>query len=57
MSEWSKFAIEVMKASMKPGYLYGVSEDGELYCIEAKMPKPGETLIMPPFHMQKEETE
>lgn len=23
----------------------------------AKMPKPGETLIMPPFHMPKEETE
>ena len=57
MSEWAKIAIEVMKASMKPGYLYGVSEDGELYCIEAKMPKPGETLIMPPFYMPKEKTE
>ena len=57
MSEWTKFAIEVMKASMKPGYLYGVSEDGELYCIKAKMPKPGETLIMPPVYMPKEETE
>lgn len=57
MNEWTKLAIEVMKASMKPGYLYGVSEDGDLYCIEAKMPKPGETIVMPPFHMPKEETE
>ena len=57
MSEWAKFVVEVMKASMKPGYLYCVSEDGDLYCIEAKMPKPGETIVMPPFHMPKEETE
>ena len=53
-SGWSIFAIEVMKAVMKQGYLYGVGEDGELYCIEAKMPKPGETIVMPPFHMPKE---
>lgn len=54
MNDWAKLAIEVMKAAMKPGYLYGVSEDGNLYCIEAKMPKPGDTMIMPPFHMPKE---
>ena len=46
MSDWTKIAIEVMKSSMKPGYLYGVSEDGELYAIEAAMPKPGETTVM-----------
>lgn len=57
MKDWTKLAIEIMKTSMKPGYLYGVSDDGNLYCIEAKMPKPGETLIMPPFYMPKEETE
>jgi hypothetical protein len=51
---WGAFAMEVMKAVMKQGYLYGVGEDGELYCIEAKMPKPGETIVMPPFHMPKE---
>ncbi len=55
MSNWSKFVIEVMKSAMKPGYLYGVNDKGDLYCIEAKMPKPGETMIMPPFHMPKEE--
>lgn len=55
MNEWGKLVVEIMKASMKPGYLYGVSEDGNLYCIEAKMPNPGETIVMPPFYMPKEE--
>lgn len=54
MGTWIKFAIEVMKASIKPGFLYGIGDDGNLYCIEAKMPKPGETMIMPPFHMPEE---
>lgn len=51
---WNKFVIELIKSAMKPGYLYGIGEDGNLYCIEAKLPKPGETMIMPPFHMPKE---
>ena len=50
------FILYVIKKALKPGYLYGVGEDGELYCIEAKMPKPGETVVMPPFHMPKEES-
>ena len=54
-ADLGKLTIELMKAVLKPGYLYGVGEDGELYCIEAKMPKPGETMIMPPFYMPKEE--
>lgn len=53
MSEWTKIAIEVMKASMKPGYLYGVNEDGELFAVEAEMPKPGETAVVR-FYMPKE---
>lgn len=48
------FILYIIKKALKPGYLYGVGEDGELYCIEAKMPKPGETVVMPPFHMPKE---
>ena len=55
MSDWSKVALEIIKTSLKPGYLYGVNEEGELYCIEAKMPKPGETMVMPPFYMPREE--
>ena len=50
----TELAIMLLKSMLKPGYLYGKAEDGEIYCIEAKMPKPGETMIMPPFHMPKE---
>lgn len=57
MSIWAEFIIETTKFAMKPGYLYGVSEDGELYCVEATMPKPGETIMLPPLQMPpKEET-
>ena len=34
-------AIEFLKSMLKPGYLYGIGPDGELYCVEAKIPKPG----------------
>jgi len=54
MSDWTKIAIEVMKSIMKPGYLYGVSEDGELYAVEAEMPKPGETAVVR-FYMPETE--
>lgn len=54
-ADWGSFFIAVMKAAMKPGYLYGIGEDGELYCVPAQMPKPGETIIMPPMTMPKEE--
>lgn len=39
----AKLTIELMKASMKPGYLYGV-KDGELYCVEANIPERGKTV-------------
>ena len=58
MSDWDKYkyVIDFMKASMKPGFLYGVSEDGELYAVEVEMPKPGETIILP-LRMPKKEQE
>ena len=34
-------AIEFLKSMLKPGYLYGIGPDGELYCVEAEIPKPG----------------
>lgn len=55
MADWSTFYIEVMKAAMKPGYLYGLGKDGELYCIEAQIPEPGGTLIMPPMIVPEQE--
>ena len=47
--------LDLIKASLKPGYLYCVDEERNLYCVEAKMPKPGETIVLPPLHMPKEE--
>ena len=38
-------AVEIVKSFLVPGYLYGV-KDGELYCIEAEIPEPGQTLHM-----------
>lgn len=38
--------MEFVKAVLKPGYLYGVGEDNELYCIEVPIPKPGESVTM-----------
>ena len=49
--EMSEFILEILKATLKPGYLYGVGADGEVYCIEATVPKPGETILLPPLHM------
>lgn len=44
----------ILTQMMEVGYLYGKGEDGEIYKIKAKMPKPGETLFMGNFHMPKE---
>ena len=44
MTLTQKVVLEIMKATMKPGYLYGIGEDGEIYCIEAPTPKKGMTL-------------
>ena len=49
--------FEIIKQSIKPGYLYGLGEDGEIYRVEAPMPKPGETIVMPPMHMPREDEE
>ena len=53
--DWTDFYIAVMKYCMKPGFLYGLSNDGEIYCVEATMPKPGERVILPPLYMPPEE--
>jgi hypothetical protein len=44
-------SVELLKLLLKPGYLYGVTESGELYCIEAEIPAPGQTVFLPPLHM------
>ena len=37
----ANIAIEFLKSMLKPGYLYGIGPDGELYCVEDKIPKTG----------------
>ena len=44
-----------MKMLMKPGYLYGIGQDGELYAAKVEMPNPGKTIVLPPMHMPSEE--
>ena len=29
---------ELLKMILKPGYLYGIGEDGEVYCVETRVP-------------------
>jgi len=29
---------ELLKMILKPGYLYGIGEDGEVYCVETQVP-------------------
>ena len=50
-----ELGIAAMKLLMKPGYLYGIGRDGELYVAEVEMPAPGETLVIPPMHMPSAE--
>lgn len=47
----SILGVELLKLLLKPGYLYGISRNGELYCIEAEIPAPGQTVVLPPLHM------
>ena len=49
--EYYDIAIEVLKAVLKPGYLYGKGKDGNIYCVEAELPEPGQVLRMPPARM------
>lgn len=43
--------LSILKAVLKPGLLYGIGADGEVYCVEASVPRPGETIRLPPLHM------
>lgn len=37
--------ISIMKTLMKPGYLYGIGEDGELYQVKIdRLPKEGDCI-------------
>lgn len=37
--------LEIVKLLLKPGYLYGIGEDGELYKIAIdRLPKDGESV-------------
>lgn len=39
--------IELLKMMLKPGYLYGVGEDGDIYCVKiAKLPQEGDYIHM-----------
>ena len=39
--------VEIIKTLLKPGYLYGIGEDGELYAVEIdKLPKEHDTVII-----------
>lgn len=42
MRDRNRAWLEFIKSLMKPGFLYGISESGELYCIEVDMPKTGQ---------------
>ena len=44
--ELDDIILDIIKKSLKPGYLYGLSENGELYVLEAKLPAPGETAVL-----------
>lgn len=39
MRDRNRAWLEFIKSLMKPGYLYGINEDGVLYCIEVDAPK------------------
>ena len=41
MRDRNRAWLEFIKSLMKPGFLYGIGEDGELYCIEVDTPKTG----------------
>lgn len=47
-------AIDILKSLLKPGYLYGKGPDGEIYCVEAEIPWPGEMVRYPPMRMPEE---
>lgn len=38
-----KLSYELLKLMLKPGYVYGVGEDGEIYCCETTVPISGRT--------------
>ena len=42
MAEAGGAWLEFIKSLMKPGYLYGINEDGVLYCFEVETPGAGE---------------
>ena len=41
MRDRNRAWLEFIKLLMKPGFLYGISESGELYCIEVDTPNAG----------------
>lgn len=43
---FGKFAVDFLKATLEPGYLYGIGPDGELYCVEAEIPEPGKAVTI-----------
>lgn len=52
--ECTDFMMYVLRKVMEPGYLYGISKDGELYRAKVDMPNPGQTITLPPMYMPME---
>ena len=45
--------LEIVKLLLKPGYLYGIGEDGELYRIPVdKLPREGESVSLVYFNRE-----
>ena len=45
--------LEIVKLLLKPGYLYGIGEDGELYSIPVdKLPREGESVSLVYFNRE-----
>lgn len=42
MRDRNRAWLEFIKSLMKPGYLYGLGENGELFCIEVETKNAGE---------------
>lgn len=52
---FGKFVVDFLKATLKPGYLYGIGPDGELYCVEAEIPEPGKAVTIRAAMPKKQE--
>ena len=43
---FENFVIDILKATLKRGYVYAIGDDGELYCAKCDFPKKGGTITV-----------